>query len=86
MSICYLQANASAADLSETRFFDAWGLQASSWQSLAGQGANVVKGPAVVPTRKLVLGAWGLQSSILETWRPGGLEAWRPGCCGLVDC
>ena len=43
-----LQANASAADLSETRFFDAWGLQASSWQGLAGQDANVVKGPAVV--------------------------------------
>ena len=79
-SIYYLQANASAANLSETPCFDAWGLlglQASSLEALLGQGVLTLTARAgcSIQTSARGLGSAGQQ--------PGGLEAvgWW-----IVDC
>ena len=78
-----LQANASAADLSETRCFDAWGLQASSLEGLLGsleallaQKVLGLTAGAGCPIQTSARGLLGLQASSLEAWRGMGSDDW----------
>ena len=64
-----LQANASAADLSETRCFDAWGLQASSLEALLGQKVLGLTARAGCPIQTSARSLLGLQArSLAAGW------------------